>query len=199
VRAFFLLGITTLLFPLTAAADITLYEPDVDVSLSVYHPMISKNDVAPDIRTGIYFGGYFSWKSPFFTDYFNTERIYTIYEAGLALNPIENETALFVTIPLRVRCGYRLGIGQKIALIPLAGTGLHLTYNDSLDDTVYSDIFEDRFYVRGLVSAGLEFRWTIMRGSTLRLKFDYGIVFDNRVESGYTQYLMVRLPLPFIP
>jgi hypothetical protein len=182
-----------------AAADITLYEPNVDVSLAVYHPMISKEDVAPDIRTGIYFGGYFSWKSPFFTDYFNTKRIYTIYEVGLALNPIENESALFVTIPLRVSFGYRIGLGKKIALIPFAGTGLHLTYNDSLEDAVYSEIFEDRLHVCGLVSAGLELRWAIMRGGIFRLKFDYGIVFDNRVESGYTQYLMVRLPLPFIP
>ena len=67
-----LLGIAALLVPSAAGADITLYDPDVDVSLSIYHPILNEGDIAPDIRTGLYFGGYFSWKSRFFTDYFNT-------------------------------------------------------------------------------------------------------------------------------
>ena len=182
-----------------AGADLTLYDPEVDVSLSVYRPIINRGDIAPDIRTGLYFGGYFSMKSFFFTDYFNTKRIYTIFEGGLALNPIGDETALFITIPLHVSFGYRIGLGKKIALIPFVGTGLNITYNDFLTDPVYNEAFNDRPYAGGVISGGLEFRWAIMRSSVFRLKFDYGIVFDNRVESGYTQYLQIRLPVPFIP
>jgi hypothetical protein len=196
---FLLLGIAVLLIPAAAGADLTLYDPEVDVSLSIHRPIFNQGDIAPDIRTGLYFGGYFSMKSPFFTDYFNTKRVYTLFEAGLALNPIENESALFITIPLHVSFGYRIGLGPKFALIPFVGTGLHITYNDYLADSDYNEIFKDRPHASGVISGGLELRWTMMKSSVFRVKFDYGIVFENRVESGYTQYLQVRLPIPFIP
>jgi len=188
-----------LLLPLKARADLILYDPEVDVSMSLYRPLFTKGDVAPEIGTGLYFGGYFSRKSRFFTDYFNAERIYTIFETGIAINPIEDEDVSFITIPLHVNFAYRIGLGEKFSLLPFLGTGLQITYNDYLSDPAYNEIFKDRPYAGVLVSTGFELRWRIMKRSTLRLKFDYGIVFDGRLESGYVQYLQLRLPVPFIP
>jgi hypothetical protein len=182
-----------------ADGDLTLYDPDVDVSMSLYYPMIDEGAPAPDIGAGIYFGGYFSRQSRFFTDYFNSRRIYTMLEAGLAINPIENEDVPFITIPFRADFGYRIGIGKSIALIPFIGVGFQITYNDYLSDPSYNAIFEDRAFFGGLVETGLEFRWEFMARSTLRLRLNYGIVFDGRVESGYIPYLLIRFPVPFIP
>lgn len=198
--ALFLIG-TALFFPLAAsraAADIILYDPEIDVSMSLYKPFINEGDTAPDIGMGVYFGGYLSRKSRFFTDYFNAERIYTIFEGGVAINPIQNEDSNYVTIPLQVDIAYRIGSG-KFSFLPFISVGLNFTFNRYLNDPAYNESFRDGPNGAFSVGTGFELRWTILKYSALRLKFDYGILFDGRVESGYMPYMRLRMPLPFIP
>jgi hypothetical protein len=194
-----LFGAWTAFLPADSRADIILYDPQVDISMSIYYPLFNEGDIAPNIRPGIYFGGYFSRRSRFFSDYFNSERVYTIFEAGVAVNPIENEDSLFITIPLHVNFAYRIGRGSKFSFLPFVGTGLNITYNDYLSNPQYNEIFRDRPYLGAVLALGFELRWPILKRSALRVKVDYGLVFDGRVTSGYTQFLRIRLPLPFIP
>ena len=192
---------TALFFPLTAnraAADLILYDPEIDVSISLYKPLINKNDSAPDIDMGVYFGGYLSRKSRFFTDYFNAERIYTIFEGGVAINPIQNEDSNYITIPLQVAIAYRIG-SAKFSFLPFISVGLNFTFNRYLNDPAYNESFRDGPNGVFSMGTGFELRWTMVKYSALRLKFDYGILFDGRVESGYMSYMRLRMPLPFIP
>lgn len=181
-----------------ATADLVLYDPEIDVSMSLYKPMINSDDTAPDIAMGVYFGGYLSRKSRFFTDYFNAERIYTIFEGGIAINPIREEDSNYVTIPLQVDIAYRIGSG-RLSFLPFISLGLNFTFNSYLSDPAYNESFKDGPHAAFSVGTGFELRWTILTYSALRLKFDYGILFDGRVESGYMPYVRLRLPLPFIP
>jgi hypothetical protein len=196
----FLIG-AALLFPLAAnraSADLILYDPEIDVSISLYKPLINEGDRAPDIEMGVYFGGYLSRKSRFFTDYFNAERIYTIFEGGVAINPIQNEDSNYVTIPLQVDIAYRIGSG-KFSFLPFISMGLNFTFNKYLNDPAYNESFSDGPNLTFSMGTGFELRRTILKYSALRLKFDYGILFDGRVESGYIPYMRLRMPLPFIP
>jgi len=190
-----------LIFPLTvnrATADLILYDPEIDVSMSLYKPMTNADDTAPDIAMGIYFGGYLSRKSRFFTDYFNADRIYTIFEGGIAINPIQNEDSNYITIPLQVDIAYRIGSG-RFSFLPFVSMGLNFTFNSYLSNPAYNEFFKDGPHAAFSVGTGFELRWTILTYSALRLKFDYGILFDGRVESGYMPYMRLRMPLPFIP
>ena len=199
---FVLLLITVALFSPRAAnratADLVLYDPEIDVSASLYQPMINSGDTAPDIGMGVYFGGYLSRKSRFFTDYFNAERIYTIFEAGFAINPIQDEDSYYVTIPFHVDIAYRIGQG-RFSFLPFVGLGMNLTFNDYLSDPSYNESFKDGPNGAFSVGTGFELRWKVLTYSALRLKFDYGILFDGRVESGYMYYMRLRMPIPFIP
>jgi len=164
----------TLIAPVRSRGDIIFYDPDVDISVGLFNYFINADDITPDIKPGIYVGAYLSLKSPFFSDFFNTERLYSIFEAGVALSDIENESASFITIPLHVDLAYRMRIRPKLHLLPFIGTGLHITYN--------------------------ELRWGAYKNTTIKLvKLNYGLIFDGRVQSGYVQYLQLRFPIPFIP
>jgi hypothetical protein len=192
---------TALLFPYSASGargDLVLYDPEIDVSMSLYKPLINEGDRAPDIDMGIYFGGYLSRKSRFFTDYFNAERIYTIFEGGVAINPIKNEDSNYITIPLQVDIAYRFGSG-KFSFLPFISMGLNFTFNRYLNDPAYNESFRDGPNGAFSMGTGFELRRTTVKYSALRLKFDYGILFDGRVESGYMPYMRLRMPLPFIP
>ena len=182
----------------SAAADLVLYDPEIDVSVSLYRPMINGEDSAPDIGLGVYFGGYLSRKSRFFTDYFNAERIYTIFEGGVAINPIRNEESSYVTVPLHANFAYRIGQG-RFSFLPFISFGLNFTFNSYLSDPAYNEEFKDGPHGAFSVGTGFELRWNILTYSALRVKFDYGILFDGRVESGYMYYMRLRLPFPFIP
>jgi hypothetical protein len=186
------------LFAGTAWADLVLYDPDIDVSVSVYKPLVNGDDAAPDIAPGVYFGVYLSRKSRFFTDYFNADRIYTIFEGGIAINPIRDEDANYVTVPLHADIAYKIGQG-KFSFLPFISLGLNFTFNGYLSNPEYNENFNDGSHAAFSVGTGFELRWTILTYSALRLKFDYGILFDDRVESGYMYYTRLRLPLPFIP
>ena len=181
-----------------ASSNIILYDPEIDVSMSLYQPMINSGDTAPNIGMGVYFGGYLSRKSRFFTDYFNAERIYTIFEAGFAVNPIQDEDSYYVTIPFHVDFAYRIGQG-RFSFLPFVGLGMNVTFNDYLSDPSYNESFKDGPNGAFSVGTGFELRWKILTYSALRLKFDYGILFDGRVESGYMYYMRLRIPIPFIP
>jgi hypothetical protein len=196
-----LLIAAVLFFPLTsngAVADLILYDPEIDVSISLYKPLINEGDTAPDIGMGVYFGGYLSRKSRFFTDYFNAERIYTIIEGGIAINPIQDEDSNYVTVPIHVDIAYRIGSG-KFSFLPFISVGLNFTFNSYLNDPAYNESFRDGPNGAFSVGTGFELRRTILTYSALRLKFDYGFLFDGRVESGYMHYMRLRMPLPFIP
>jgi hypothetical protein len=182
----------------TAWADLVLYDPEIDVSVSLYKPIINSEDAAPDITTGVYFGAYMSRKSRFFTDYFNAERIYTIFEGGIAINPIREEETNYVTVPLHANIAYRIGQG-RFSFLPFISLGLNFTFNGSMNNPAYNENFNEGSHAAFSVGTGFELRWTILTYSALRLKFDYGILFDDRVESGYMYYARLRLPLPFIP
>ena len=77
--------------------------------------------------------------------------------------------------------------------------GLNFTFNRYLNDPAYNESFRDGPNVAFSMGTGFELRRTILKYSALRLKFDYGILFDGRVESGYMPYMRLRMPLPFIP
>jgi hypothetical protein len=193
------IGVLFCFLPAASRADAILYEPEVDVSMSLYMPIINETDVAPDIRNGLFFGGYFSRKNRFFTDYFNAEKLYSIIETGVALNPIEGESTTFVTIPVHYNVAYQLPLFGKLSFMPFIGTGFHITYNDYLEDSSYRDSFKDHPHINMLLASGFELRWAVLKYGALRLKIDYGLIFDGRVESGYMQYLQIRFPLPLIP
>jgi hypothetical protein len=190
----------TLIAPVRSRGDIIFYDPDVDISVGLFNYFINADDITPDIKPGIYVGAYLSLKSPFFSDFFNTERLYSIFEAGVALSDIENESASFITIPLHVDLAYRMRIRPKLHLLPFIGTGLHITYNEFLDNPAYSENFKDRPFVSPIIGTGFELRWGAYKNTTIKLvKLNYGLIFDGRVQSGYVQYLQLRFPIPFIP
>lgn len=190
---------TALFLPLNLQGDIIFYDPEIDISLGMFNYLFNEDDIVPPIEPGIYFGGYFSLKSRFFSDFFNTEKLYSIFEAGVAISGIENEDVAFITIPLHVDIGYQIRLLKKLYFLPTVGTGLHITYNESLGDPAYSDQFKDEPHLSPIIGTGFELKWAVFKNSSLKVKFNYGLIFDGRVQSGYAQYFQIRFPVPFIP
>lgn len=187
---FFLLPL--LLLPLPVSGGIVFYNPDIDISLAIFD-YIGNDDSFPVVHPGFYLGAYLSMKSPFFTNYFNARRIHTIIETGLALNEIERENMendLLFSIPLQFDLAYRVDLTKRLSFAPFLGTGLNLMYNEG---------FEVPLHINFVLQTGLELRYFLWKETWLKLKLDYGILFENRVERGYIQFIKIKMPLPFIP
>jgi hypothetical protein len=176
----------------------TDYDPEIDISLGLINYMYTPIDLEsptadlPEIGMGLYGGGYLGLKSPLFTFFFNTENIYTTYEAGLAFNRL-GAGDLLISVPLVVDLSYRLSLfrRKKFALQPFAGTGVDMIGSNRDNTFVWQ--------IHYLVNAGLEIRYVAWDNTTLKIKASYGIIFVDDLESGFMHFIKVRFPVPFIP
>jgi hypothetical protein len=167
------------------------YEPDIDVSAGTFNYFFNEGDGAPDIATGVFFSGYLSMKSPFFTFFFNTKNFYSTYEAGVAYNRVRSDEYYVLSIPATVDLSYRIPLSRRLSVYPFVGTGL-----DAVDNR-YNGTDNWNFYL--LFDGGLEFKYGLWRDTYLKLKVTYGVVFVDTLTSGYAYFLRVRFPVPFIP
>ncbi len=180
-----------------AEGAIVTYDRDIDISMGTYNYFYNKYDreadegSLPDIKTGIYFGAYISSKSRLFTFFFNTRNIYSIYEAGFALNRIGNEKHYILSIPFTYDLAYKIPLFKKAALYPFAGTGFDLIR--------VMDNEKVHWELHYLLESGLEVKYLIWKDTFLKLRVSYGIMFVNQIESGFMHFLKVRFPVPFIP
>ncbi len=182
--------------PRPSKASLIFYDPDFDISMSYLGYFAKEGENSPDIRPGIYFGGYLSMKSPLFANYFRTQRIYNIFEAGAALNEITIDTStgdrdLLITVPILVDFAYKLNVTKKLLFFPFIGTGFSFTHIPNID--------ENSTNLSPLMTVGAQLKYLVNDRTSLKVKFDYGIALDNRTESGVIQFIKVRFPVPFIP
>lgn len=187
-----LLILPLILLPFRAIGGLTYYSPDIDVSLAVYG-YLDKNEPFPVVYPGPYLGAYLSMLSPFLSNYFNTRSIYTVVETGLAVNEVERdyrENDLLFSIPLYYNLSYRVTITKRLSMAPSAGTGMNIMYNSG---------FERPLHINLVLQTGLEFRYLIWENTCLKLRFDYGVILENRVQKGYIPYIKIKMPFPFIP
>jgi hypothetical protein len=193
VLFFFLLASAGLTFIQTrpASAALSDYDPDIDIAAGTYNYFFNQGDGAPDVHTGIFFSGYMNMKSPLFTFFFNTKKIYTTYEAGLAYNMTGTEGSSIISIPLTFELSYRIPISRRLAVFPLAGAGFDIV------DSRYDG--RDNWNLYYLFDGGLEVKYNIWRDTFLKLKISYGVVFVETVPSGYVHVLKIRFPVPFVP
>ncbi len=182
--------------PVTAKCSLIFYDPDFDISMGSISYFAGSGENNPVISPGIYFGGYLGMKSPLFANYFKTQRIYNIFEVGLALNeitmdPDSGDRELLITVPLLIDFAYRLNITKKFLFLPFAGMGFSFTH--------IPHISENSTNISPLITVGAQLKYLITDTTSLKLQFDYGIALDNRTDSGIIQFIKVRFPVPFIP
>jgi len=188
-------------FPPTAAPDsATDYDIDIDVCLSSYSYIFNESDIRyhesmgddlPDIKTGVYFGGYMSGKNRLLSFFFNLKNVYSMYEFGCALNPLGNEDRTLLSIPLTYDLAYRIGLSERVGLFPFVGGGLNLIRIE------YNNSPQWQFFY--MVETGLEVKYRIWDTTHLKLRISYGVVFLDQVQIGYMHIIKVRFPVPFIP
>jgi hypothetical protein len=176
----------------SAWGGIANYEPDVDISMGTYNYFFNSGDSNPNLKTGVYFGGYLGMKSPLFSFFFNAQNFYSMYESGVAINNVENNDDFILTIPFVYDLSYRIRLfkKKKLTLKPFIGTGFNLVRFDTNGGNW------DLYY---LLDTGFEVQYPIWRKTNLKLKINYGIMFVDTVDSGYVHFLRVRFPVPFIP
>jgi len=190
--ALLLFGMGVLAKPSTVQANIVLYDPDIDISMGMLYYISAGDDDMPKILPGPYIGGYFSLKSPVFTNYFDIECIYNIVEVGICVNEMGDERDLLLTIPLHIDFAYKIRISEKFSFSPFLGTGFSITYfrGESEDGS---------FNLHPVIKIGLELKYKILQHSSLKMKLDYGLIIDDRAEREYIRFLKLKFPVPFIP
>ncbi len=195
ILLFFAAGLPAI-SPATAKCSLIFYDPDFDISMGSIGYFAGSGENNPVISPGIYFGGYLGMKSPLFANYFKTQRIYNIFELGVALNEItmdsdSGDRELLITVPLLIDFAYRLNITKKLLFLPFVGTGFSFTH--------IPHISENSTNISPLITVGAQLKYLITDTASLKLQFDYGIALDNRTDSGIIQFIKVRFPVPFIP
>ncbi len=188
-------------FPLTAAPDsVTNYDIDIDVCLSSYSYIFNESDIKyhesigddlPDIKTGVYFGGYMSNKNRLLSFFFNLKNVYSMYEFGCALNPLGNEDSTLISFPFTYDLAYRIGLSERTGLFPFVGGGFDLIRIE------YDERPHWQFFY--MAETGLEVKYRIWGTTNLKLRISYGVIFLDQVQSGYMHIIKVRFPVPFIP
>jgi hypothetical protein len=175
-------------------------DTDIDIAMGTLGYFFNPADISyeesqghnlPDIKMGIYFGGYMSSKSRLFTFFFNTKNVYSIYEAGVALNSIEEEDYFMLSIPFSFDLAYRIPLGTRLSFYPFAGTGLDFVRIKEGNNTQW------QFYY--LIETGIELKYSVWKNTYLKLRVSYGLMFIDQLESGYMHLLKVRFPVPFLP
>ena len=187
-----LLILLLLLLPLRAIGGLIYYSPDIDVSLALYG-YLDDNKPLPVVHPGPYLGAYLSMINPLLSNYFNTRHVYTIIETGLAVNEVERdyeENDLLFSIPFYYNLSYRVGITKRLSMAPSAGSGINIMYNSG---------FEKPLHINVVLQTGFELRYLLWEDTSLKLRFDYGIILENRVNKGYIPYFKIKMPFPFIP
>lgn len=183
------------LLPIISGAEITEYRPQVDISVGSFNYLFNKSDLRdlPGFRKpdmGIYLGGYISMVSPLMKLFSDSSKYVSIYEFGIATNPVENSSSILVTMPVSGVVGYPLRVTKKIKFIPFLGGGfsiVHYNFNE-----VFSPI---HFYL----ITGFEIRRKMLKKSYLRIKCDGGIIYSGRVNSSTFYFIRTRFPIPFLP
>ena len=183
----------TPVFPSRSSAEITSYDPELDIALGTFSYLIEDMPHMPDFRTGPYIGGYLSMKSPIFVTFFDTENVYNFFEAGFAINELVEENGSFymVNIPFSVDFAYRVPLFDRFSILPFIGLGLGLsfgTHEGGSGPPIYL-----------FFKTGLELRYLLWDGTHMRAKIDYGVALVDEIESGVMPFLRVRFPIPFIP
>jgi len=181
-----------LLYPQNLKGDIISYDPEVDISLGTFSYLTSSESNISYIKTGPYFGGYLSMKSPIFTYFFNSQNIYNIFELGFSVNELvsENQSFYIVSIPFSVDFAYKIQLFPKFSIYPLVGVGFSTTLGGN---------YENQVPIYPFIKTGIEIKFLIWKDTNLKIKVDYGIAFVDIIETGFLQFIKVRFPIPFIP
>jgi hypothetical protein len=179
--------------PSVSHADIIAYDPELDIVLGTFSYLTGDGPNMPDFRTGPYFGGYLSMKSPIFVYFFDTENVYNIFEAGFAVNEIvePDKSYYIINIPVSVDFAYCIPLFSKFSVLPFVGLGLGLsigTAREGEGPPIYP-----------FFKTGVELRYLLWDGTHMRIKIDYGVALVNEIETGAMPFLRVRIPIPFIP
>lgn len=173
---------------------------DVDISMGTFNYFFNKNDIElekiqggslPEIGTGIFVGGYISSRNRLLAFFFKTDKLYTIYEAGLAINYINNEDSYILSFPLTADLAYKIPLSRKLALFPYAGTGFDFIRSENNDEATWQLYY--------LIETGFEVKYSLWSNTKLKMRATYGVLFIDQVESGYMHFLKIRFPIPFIP
>jgi len=201
-RILFILFFLTFLYVQAAFCSETIIDldRDVDISIGTFNYFFNPSDRAleeaqgrslPEIQTGLYFGAYMSTKSRLFTFFFNTKNVYSMYEAGVALNMIGDQDSLALSFPLTFDLAYRIPLSKRFALFPFAGTGVNFVRTEEGD--------EYNWQLYYLLEVGSELKYFLWRDTYLKLRITYALMFVDNLESGYMHVIKVRFPVPFIP
>ncbi|UCB46851.1 MAG: hypothetical protein JSV25_05370 [Spirochaetota bacterium] len=182
-----------LLFPSLACPDIFEYDPELDVALGMLGYFQGDGENVPSIKPGPYIGAYLSMKSPIFVYFFNSENVYNMFEAGVAVNEIKEQvgSSYIVNIPVSVDFAYSFEAFPKFSILPFVGFGVGLNLSSRGSG--------ESFPLYPFVKTGFELRYLLWEDTHLRFKLDYGIAFISEVETGFIPFLKVRFPLPFLP
>ena len=186
------------ILPGTVLGAITDYDPEIDISVGIMNYMYTPRDLAsptadlPELKMGLYGGGYLGLKSPLFTFFFNSKNMYTTYEVGIAVNQT-GASNYFIPFPLIVDLSYRISLfkKKKFALQPFIGSGFDVIRSSENNTTSWQ--------IHPLVNVGLEIKYFAWDDTSLKIKASYGILFMDDLESGFLQFIKVRFPVPFIP
>ena len=186
------------ILPAALLGAITDYDPEIDISVGIINYMYTPMDLAssttdlPNLKMGYYGGGYLGLKSPLFTFFFNSENVYTTYEAGVAINQI-GDSNYFISIPVTIDLSYRFSLfkKKKFLLQPFIGSGVDVI-RSSKNNTA-------NWQVHYLVDAGLEIKYFAWKDTSLKIKASYGVIFVDDLDSGFMHFIKVRFPVPFIP
>jgi len=180
--------------PPVSHADIIAYDPEIDVVLGTFSYLTGDEPNMPNFRTGPYFGGYLSMKSPIFVYFFDTENVYNIFEAGFAVNEIQEPDKSYysVNIPVSVDFAYRIPLFDRFSILPFVGLGLGLSLGTAREEDGPPPLYP-------FFKTGVELRYLLWDGTHMRIKIDYGVALVNELETGVLPFLRVRIPIPFIP
>jgi len=179
------------LIPSEAMGDIAQYDTDIDISVSTFNYMFKESDNITDIKTGLYFGLYLSFKSPIFINYFDLENIYNVIELGSSFNEINSTSNYIVSFPLFFDFAYKIAFLKKLSFFPSFGLGFNTVINNDKE--------HDIMRIDTLVKSGIELKYLVWEETYLKLKLDYGIFFDNTLNSGMGYFLKIRIPFIFLP
>jgi len=181
----------TILIPIELFGDLARYDPEIDISVSTFSYSFKKSDNIANFKTGLYFGGYLSLKSPIFFNNFNAKNIYNTIELGTAFNRIDNSSSYILSFPLFIDFSYRIPIFKRLFFYPFLGFGFNfLFYPDGGDNFKHIDTF---------INSGIELKYLIWKKTFIKSRLDWGIFFDNSIKSGIGYFLRIRIPFIFLP
>ncbi len=187
-RVFYFIILVSLIIPFSAMASIGKYNPNIDIDSGLFI-LFTKDENRTEPIPGGYLGGHLIMESPVLKNNFDIKRIYTIYNFGILTLKGPGTTYVLLINGL-IELGYNFNLFKNFYILPFAGWGLSIIPID------YYFIHRNAFLT---LNIGLLFRYKIWKDCYLKLKIEGGMLYGSEFENGYTNYIRVIFPIPFIP